>query len=231
MVRPMKNASTISLMIHEFVFIQCRALGRTTVARLPSTSTSTRSTGNASRSRLRRTKGTPSAHGSQWFSRLGGKKGNCEDGHDRDRSSEKVRSGITLPSDAGGEKYCGHDLRASDHHKRQWQNRGHVHVHVPSCLPGGSTASNATWMSALPPGALFRSRALTARARSMVWWPGLIRTSIAVRPAMGFPFSAAPGKRRGPGEPQKIAAQSFFMLTTVQLSSLALAKDFSAAVV
>ncbi len=161
MVRPMKNASTISLIIHEFAFIQSRALGRRTVARLPSART--RSIGNASRSRLRRTKVTPSAHGSLWFSRLGGKKGNCEDGHDRDRSSEKVRSGVTLPSDAGGEKYCGYDLRASDHHKRQWQNRGRVHVHVPSCLPGGSTASNATWMSALPPAALLRSRALTAR--------------------------------------------------------------------
>src|SRR5271165_3139878 len=54
---------------------------------------------------------------------------------------------------------------------------------------------------AKPSGTLWRSRALTARARSTVWSSGLIRMSIAVRSAMGFPFSAAPGRGAGPREP------------------------------
>ncbi len=47
-VMPMKNTSTISLMIQEFVFIQSRALGRNTLARLPRMST--RRAGSASKS-------------------------------------------------------------------------------------------------------------------------------------------------------------------------------------
>lgn len=54
---PMKSAITISLTIHEFVFIQLGAFGRNACARLPITTTS--SAGIASRSKVSATK--PSA--------------------------------------------------------------------------------------------------------------------------------------------------------------------------
>src|SRR5271165_5462849 len=56
------------------------------------------------------------------------------------------------------------------------------------------------WLAsrAKPPGTLWRSRALTARARPTVSSSGLIRMSIAVRSAMAFPFSAIPGGGRRP---------------------------------